>query len=95
MMKGACRMSSLPSHVPDAAAPTSHCKNRLHASTGCREVQTPKETFKASVTIQVQRLQEGSDADSATVARPLRTGLFHPWMTLLVGVVKGRQIWPR
>ena len=54
-------MSTLPSHVSNAAASTSQCKTRLHAPT----------TMK----IQMRRLQEGGDANGATVARSERTGL--------------------
>jgi len=54
-------VSSLLSHVSNAAASTSQCKTRLHAPTTTK--------------IQMQRLQGGDDANGAIVARSERTGL--------------------
>ena len=59
--RGAHSVLSLPSHVTNAAAPTSQSKTGLHAPTMTK--------------IQMQRLQEGDDANGTTVARPERTGL--------------------
>jgi len=54
-------LSSLSSHVSNAATPNSQCKTRLHAPTMTK--------------IQMRRLQKGDDANGVIVARPERTGL--------------------
>ena len=65
-------MSSLPSHVPHAAAPTSRCKTHTEAP-GSKNIRP--ERHRRHNTIQMRRLQERSDANGATIARPQWTGI--------------------
>jgi hypothetical protein len=76
MKEGARCVSSLPSHVPDAAASTSRSEDpppRIIEAPRSEE-QSPRR-HRGHDEIQTRRLQEGSDADGATVARPKWTGL--------------------
>ena len=65
-------MSSLPSHVPHAAAPTSRCKTHTEAP-GSKNIRPGR--HRSHNTIQMRCLQEGSDANGATIARPKWTGI--------------------
>ena len=65
-------MSSLPSHAPHAATPTSRCKTHTEAL-GSKNIRP--EGHRSHDTIQMRCLQEGSDANGATIARPQWSGI--------------------
>ena len=79
-------MSSLPSHVSNAAAPTSQCKTRLHATSSRQGAKSkpPKKTSKPRQKSKCDAFRKGV-TPMAPPSHVQRGSGFHPWMIVLEG----------
>jgi len=86
MKVGARRVSSLPSHVPDAAASTSRSKTRLHASSRHQEA---KNNHRGDIEATTKSKRDAFRKVATPMAPPshVQSGPgFHPWMIVLEGI---------
>ena len=86
MKVGARRVSSLPSHVPDAAASTSRSKTRLHASSRRQEA---KNNHRGDIEATTKSKHDAFRKVATPMAPPshVQSGSgFHPWMIVLEGI---------